>query len=299
MRDVKSSRRGRLLALPAIALLLAGLVAPLALLARLSLCRGGSRSGFGIGNAFYEPGSWSLQAYRAILSDRYFRGVLGFTLGFGLLTAALSVVLAYPIALVISRLRPRLRIAALAAVVLQKLANVLVVVYGLELLLSNAGPLNRLLIWSGVASAPVELLHDFAGTLIGKSYLILPYAVLVLVAGFARIDPLLALAARGLGAGPWRAFWRVTFPLTLPWLATAFLLSLIFALGAFVTPYLIGGPEQITLAVDVQRQAFENVNWPRAAAEAMAMVTTLCLVVALRVPLRRFVTGSEAAGERR
>ncbi len=87
--------------------------------------------------------------------------------------------------------------------------------------------------------------------------------------------------ARGLGAGPLCAFLRVTLPLSAPSLVLAFMLSLIFGLGAFVTPYLMGSPEETTLAVDVQRQTFENLNWPRGAAEAVAMLVALAIVVAV------------------
>src|SRR5262249_40743283 len=106
-------------------------------------------------------------------------------------------------------------------------------------------------------------------------------AVLVLVAAFDRIDPDLARAARGLGASRARVFWRVTFPLSLPGVALAATISFIWALGAFVSPYLLGSPDEITLAVDVQRQAFENVTWPRAAATAVAMLMLLTVSASL------------------
>jgi ABC-type spermidine/putrescine transport system permease subunit I len=99
--------------------------------------------------------------------------------------------------------------------------------------------------------------------------------VLVLVAAAERIDPDYVRAARALGASRARAFWTVTFPLSLPGIALAATISFLWALGAFVSPYLLGSPEEITLAVEVQRQAFENVNWPRAAATAVLMLALL------------------------
>lgn len=283
----RPDRRGWLAAAPAAALLGLGFVVPFALLLRLSFCDGGHRSGFGIGSAFYVPGTWSLRAWRELLADPAFQEILRFTIGLGFLVAALAVGLALPLALQIARLGSRARALALGAVVLPKLANVLVVLYGLELLLGNAGPLQRGLSAAGFVEGPLDLLHGFAATVVGKTWLILPYAVLILVAGIGRIDPELALAARGLGAGAWRRFARVTLPLALPWLALAFLLSLIFALGAFVSPYLLGGPEQFTLAVDVHRQAFENLHWPRAAAESAAMLATIGAIAAAGRLLRR------------
>jgi ABC-type spermidine/putrescine transport system permease subunit I len=165
----------------------------------------------------------------------------------------------------------------------------------MELLLGNTGPVNDLLLALGLASEPVMLYHNLTGVLVGETYLILPYAVLVLVAALDRIDPNLVPAARGLGAGPWRAFWRVTLPLSAPGLALAGLLCLIWALGAFVSPVLLGSPQELTLAVEVQRQTFENVNWPRGAATAVLMLGTLAACLALYQVPARWLRGRQGA----
>jgi ABC-type spermidine/putrescine transport system permease subunit I len=268
------------LAAPALVLLLFFFLVPALLLGRVSLYEGGGQSGFGIGGSFYKPGTWSLHAYRVLLTDGYFRSILAFTLKFAVAVALATVALAYPLAFLISRLPGKWKLAAVAVVTLPKLANVLVVVYGLKLLMGTNGLVNRFLQGFGLSRSPVELLHNLTGTMIAETYLILPYAVLILVVALDRIDPSLALAARGLGAGPWRTFWRVTFPLSLPGTALVFFLSLIFAFGAFVSPYLMGSPEELTIAVDVQKQTFENMNWPRGAAEAVVMLAAL-IVTAL------------------
>jgi ABC-type spermidine/putrescine transport system permease subunit I len=268
--------------LPAALLLLVLFVLPMLLLLRVSLFEGGGQSGFGVGaGGFYRPGTWSLQAYGTLLGDFYFREVLGFTLALGAALATLSVLIAYPLALFIWRLSGKRKWLALGAVVLPKIANLLVVIYGWVLILSNEGPINHTLLRLGLIRQPLELLHNLAGVLIGETYLILPYAVLVLVAAFERIDPTLEAAARGLGASRWQTFRRVTLPLSARGVVLAGMISLIWGLGAFISPYLLGGPEQITLAVDVQKQAFENLNWPRAAADAVLMLVVVTLVVAV------------------
>ena len=283
-----SRLRPYLLASPAIVLLLVFFLAPMLQLLRVSLYEGGGRSGFGIGGGgFYKPNTWTLQAYQTLLGETYFRDVLTFTVLLGLGVAGITLAIAYPLSLFICRLSPRAKALALAAVVLPKLANVLVLIYGLELLLSNSGPVNGLLVWLGMTAEPITFYHNLPGVLIGETYLILPYAVLVLVAALDRIDPMLLPAARGLGAGPLRAFWRVTLPLSAPGIALAAMLSLIWALGSFTGPVLLGSPQELTLAVEVQRQTFENINWPRGAATAVLMLVTLaaCLVL-YQVPAR-------------
>jgi ABC-type spermidine/putrescine transport system permease subunit I len=282
MSRLRSQLSGLLLASPALLLLGALLLGPVLLLLRVSLCEEPAGAGF------YRAGTWTLEGYRFALADAYTREVLLFTVGLGFAVTAVVLLAGYPLALFIHGLGPRARAAALAAVVLPKLANMLVVLYGLQLLLGSAGPVNGVLLFLGVVHQPVMLYRNLTGVIIGESYLILPYAVLVLVASLARIDPELALAARGLGAGPWQVLRRVTWPLSRPGLLLAGQLSLIWALGALLGPMLMGGPQETTLAVEVQRQAFERGNWPRGAVAAVVMTATLLVCLALvLVPLRR------------
>jgi ABC-type spermidine/putrescine transport system permease subunit I len=271
---------GALLAAPAVLLL--GLLAwPLLLLLRVSLFAEAGASGF------YTPGTWTLASYRSLLADRYTYEVLFFTVRLGVGVTLVVLLASYPLALFIHGLGPRWKAAALAAVVLPKLASVLVVLYGLQLLLSSAGPVNGLLLALGVVHEPVMLYRNLAGVVIGEAYLIVPYAVLVLVAALGRVEPEWLLAARGLGASPWQAFCRVTWPLSRPGLFLAAQLSLIWALGALLGPVLLGGPQQTTLAVEVQKQAFERNNWPRGAATAVLLGLTLVACLAALAPFRR------------
>jgi ABC-type spermidine/putrescine transport system permease subunit I len=264
-----------LLAAPAVGLLLALFAGPLLLLIRVGLFEPSGGAGF------YQPGTWSARAYADLLGGRFGRGVILFTAGLGVAVAALSVLVGYPLALFIHSLPRRAKAVALGAVVLPKLANVFVVLYGVNLLLSQTGPVNRLLLFSGLAAEPLLLTHNLFGVLVAETYLILPYAVLVLVPALDRIDPALVAAARGLGAGPAAAFRRVTLPLSLPGVALAGQLCLIWALGAFVGPLLLGGPEQTTLAVQVQKNGLEYGDWPRAAATAVLSLLTVAVCVAV------------------
>jgi ABC-type spermidine/putrescine transport system permease subunit I len=279
----QSPWRPWLLSAPAVGLWVALFLVPLALLVRVSL--------YESGDALYRPGTLTAAAYAELVGEPFGRGVVAFTVGLGVGVAALSVLIGYPLAFYIHTLPPRRRLLALAAVVLPKLANVFVVLYGVNLLLGNAGPVNRSLRWLGVIADPLPLTHNLAGVVIAETYLILPWAVLVLVPAFDRIDPNLVPAARGLGATRWQAFRRVTVPLSLPGVAVAGQLCLIWALGAFVGPVLLGGPEQTTLAVQVQRRGLEYGDWPRAAAAAVLSLVTLGVCVALSARLGRAVVG--------
>ncbi len=269
-------------AAPSALLLLLLLAWPVLHLLRLSFCEGGGgQSGFGIGSSFYTPGTWTLGVYQTLKDDDYFWEVLGFTVRLGCLVTALCLLLGYPVAHFIWRLRGKWKIAALAAVIVPKLSSLLVTIYGLKLILGDHGPINQFLQWTGLTHEPIMLQHNLAGVVIGKTLLVLPYTILLIWAGLERVDRSLLAAARGLGAGPWTVFTRVTLPLSLPAAIGAALVSLIWGIGAFISPYLLGSPQEITLSVDVQRQMFENLHWPRAAAEGVAMLLTLLVFAAL------------------
>ena len=156
-----------LLSAPAVALLFAFFLVPLILLVRVSLFE----SPGGVG--FYRADTWSASAYRDLLGERFGRGLIAFTIALGVAVATLAVLLGYPLALFISSLPRRAKRVALGIVLLPKLANVYVVLYGLNLLLGNAGPVNRTLAALGLTSEPLPLAHNLAGVLIAETYLIL------------------------------------------------------------------------------------------------------------------------------
>jgi ABC-type spermidine/putrescine transport system permease subunit I len=274
-----------LLAAPAVMLLASCFLLPLLLLIRVSVFEGAG------GEAVYRPGTWSMRAYTDLLGGRLGRGLIAFTIALGVGVALLAVLIGYPLALFISSLPRTAKRIALGIVLLPKLANVYVVLYGLNLFLGTAGPLNHLL--GALGTGPVLLTHNLAGVVIGETYLILPYAILVLVLALDRIDPALIQAARGLGAGPWGALSRVTLPLSLPGAVVAGQLCLIWALGAFVGPVLLGGPDEATLGVMVQKWGHEDGNWPRAAATAVLSLVTVAVCLALlMIPARRLGVSS-------
>lgn len=260
-------------AFPTVSLLVAFVVWPLAQLVRLSLNEGGGgQSGFGIGGSFYRPGTWTLDVYRQMLHDAFFWELVQFSVWLALVVTLLCVVLAFPVAHFLWRLPRRWKLWGAAAVVIPKLSSLLVTVYGLKIILSDYGPVNQALLYLQVVDKPLALQHSATGVVISETLLILPYTILIIWVGLERVDRTVIEAARGLGAGAWSAFRRITLPLALPSIAGATLVSLIWALGAFISPYLLGSPQEITLAVDVQRQMFENLHWPRGAAEGVALL---------------------------
>ena len=260
---------------------------PLLWLLRVSLYRSRGASGFGIGGAqgqtgggYYVEGTWTLENYGRIFTDEYFRSITLFTLEFALLVTVVTMLLAYPMAYYIYKAGPRLKVVLLILVILPKLSNILVLVYGLQILLANNGWINKLLVFAGVVDEPVKLVYTLLSAAVSKVLLIIPYTILVITAALHGLDRALRDAARGMGAGPARTFWTITFPLSLPGTYVALLITIVWALGAFVSPHLLGNPDLQTMAVEVPKQTFENVNWAMGSALAFVVLAMMAVVVA-------------------
>lgn len=256
-----------LLSAPAAALAVGLLGSPVAFLFRVSLFEPPR------GRGFYSPGSWTGENYAAVL-DGHGRGLLGFTLLFGVGVSLGTLVIAYPTALFVRNLPGRAHGPALGLILLPKLAGPLVTLFGLQQLLSATGPVCRVISAITGTDSPPTLTRNLFGAVCGEAYLILPYAVLVLYLQLRRIDPLLETAARGLGASRGQVFRRVTLPLSVPGLVLTGQLGLMWGLAAFLGPQLLGGPDETTLSVEIHRQAFEYGRWPRAAAGAVLLLVT-------------------------
>lgn len=257
---------------------------PIVSLLRVSLRPGSGASGFGIGGGEVETDvSWTFDNYVRMFTDSYFLSIFGFTIAFAILVTAITMLISYPMAFYIYRAPPRLKTLLLMIVVLPKLSNMLVLVYGLQAIFANNGIINELLIQLGLASFedPPKLVYTLFSATVSKVLLVAPYTILVITAALHTLDPSLREASLGLGASKSRTFWLVTFPLSLPGVLVALLITIVWSLGAFVSPLLLGNPETQTLAVEVQKQTFENVNEPMGATIAFVILAMMTLVVFL------------------
>jgi ABC-type spermidine/putrescine transport system permease subunit I len=256
---------------------------PLLWLFRVSLYKSGGASGFGIGGAagggYYVEGTWTLENYRRFFADSYFLSVLSFTMQLAAIVTIATMALAYPMAYYIYKAGPRLKTLLLISVLLPKLSNMLVLVYGLQIILAHNGIINGALQAIGLTEQPLQLVYTLFSVVVGKVLLIIPYTILVITAALHGLDPTLRDAAKGMGAGPVKTFWLVTLPLSLPGTCVALLITIVWGLGAFVSPALLGNPNLQTLALEVPKQTFENVNWAMGSAIAFIMLGLMTLIV--------------------
>jgi putative spermidine/putrescine transport system permease protein len=153
-------------------------------------------------------------------------------------------------------------------------------------LLGDTGIVNDLLIGAGVTTEPVAMMRNQLGVLIGMVHYMVPYAVLPLYAAMKGIDPRVVSAARGLGAGPFEAFWRVFLPLSLPGIIAAGVLVFILTLGFFVTPAILGGGKTIMVAEYVSAQILTTARWGIGSMCAMVLLLLVFLLLGI---MSRFV----------
>jgi ABC-type spermidine/putrescine transport system permease subunit I len=270
---VSATPRALLLALPALAILSVAFLWPLVKLAILSL----------------SAPAGPLAAYREILGDDVYRHVFVNTFVFALVVTAVALVIAYPIAFALTRLSLGWRAALFACVLFPLWISVLVRTFSWMLLLEKNGPINRLLIGSGLIDTPLPLLFNSTGVLIGMVHVLLPYAVLPIYATLVRIDPALLRASEGLGASPVTTFRRVLLPLSARGIATAATFVFLLSLGFFVTPMLLGGSGNLTLSMLIESLVNERLAWPLAAAGSMVLLAASLLILAIAgrfVPVR-------------
>jgi ABC-type spermidine/putrescine transport system permease subunit I len=187
---------------------------------------------------------------------------------------------AYPVAYVMTRVGPAWLRVLMVFVLLPLWTSILVRTYAWMVLLQANGVLNNVLRWLRVIDEPLRLMYNETGVVIGMAQVLLPFAILPLYASLRSIDPRLSRAAQSMGAGPWRRFYSLTLPLSMPGMATAALLVFVQGLGFFITPALLGGSRVITLAMVIEMQVVDLLDWSLASAAAMVLlVLTAALVV--------------------
>jgi putrescine transport system permease protein len=221
----------------------------------------------------------TIENYRELL-----RGCLrayGNSLGLAALATLLCLLIGYPIAFAISRAPGVWRQLLLFFVMLPFWTSFLIRVYAWIAILQPSGLLNRLLLAAGLIDAPLPLLYNGFAVELGLVYSYLPFMILPLYGSLSRLDESLVEAAADLGARPWRVFARVILPLTLPGIAAGSLLVFIPAVGEFVIPDLLGGPGTVMVGKLLWQEFFDNVDWPVAAALAVALVILLTLPLLL------------------
>ena len=232
------------------------------------------------GNPMQRSASFTLRNYARIADDSLYVEALLSTLKIGAVTTLASLLLGYPIAHWLARIRSRLGHALLLmAVIAPMLTGIVVRTFAWMTILSDKGVINSTLTGLGLISAPLPLMYNEFGTVVALVHIYVPFMVLTLAGVIAQIDERLEEAALSLGAGPLRAFLEVTLPLSLPGILAGSILVFALAISAYVTPYLMGGQQVLTLPMLIYQQVAATFNTAFAGALGVLLLAVSILLV--------------------
>ncbi len=223
----------------------------------------------------------NLGNYVALITDaQYVRAYLS-SIKIAAISTLLALLVGYPIAYAIARLPPASRSIALMLVILPSWTSFLIRVYAWIGILKNNGLLNNWLMKLGLIDEPLQILYTPLAAYIGIVYCYLPFMILPLYTNLVKHDNRLLEAAYDLGAKPWKAFLTVTLPLSKAGIVAGCMLVMIPAVGEFVIPELLGGPDTLMIGRVLWNEFFNNRDWPAASAVAIVMLILLLIPIVI------------------
>jgi putrescine transport system permease protein len=223
----------------------------------------------------------SLANYQYLLTDEVYAVSYLYSLKTAFFSTLCCLLIGYPMAYAISRCSKSTQNILLLIVILPFWTSFLLRVYALEGIIRENGLLNTALLWLGIVDHPLQIMRTTAAVYLGIIYSYLPFMVLPLFATLEKLDHTLLEAAADLGSPPWRAFLDITWPQSIPGVIAGSMLVFIPAIGEFVIPYLLGGPDNLMIGRVLWDEFFGNRDWPVASAVAVAFLVLLVGPIAL------------------
>ncbi len=227
---------------------------------------------------FDREGQLSAIHYRAIAETPVWLSVMLITFEISAWTTIFCVLAGYPVAYLLATSSEATRNRLILWVMLPFWTSFLVRTFAWIVLLSQKGPINRLVSALGLSDAPLELIYNFTGVMIGMVHALMPLAVLTMLSVMTNIDSRLRSAAATLGARGGESFWRIYFPLSLPGVAAAGLMVFITAMGFFITPALLGGRRETMISQVIIVQVQDLLNWSFAGALSLVLLASALLI---------------------
>ncbi|MES2263826.1 MAG: ABC transporter permease subunit [Pseudomonadota bacterium] len=204
------------------------------------------------------------------------------SLKYAAITTVCTLLIGYPFAYFMARSKPSLRPVLMMLVMLPFWTSFLLRIYAWKGILANNGVLNHFLISMGIIDAPIHMMNTQFSLIIGMVYAYLPFMILPLYANLVKMDVRFLEAAGDLGATPLQTFWRITVPLSKSGIIAGSMLVFIPAVGEYVIPELLGGPETLMIGHVLWDEFFTNNDWP------MASSVTVVVILLILVPMAIF-----------
>jgi spermidine/putrescine transport system permease protein len=229
----------------------------------------------GYGNVLWR---WTGENYGRLINPVYGEILLR-SVGLALGTTLVCLVLGYPLALWLVSLPRRWRTGCLLLVIIPFWTNFLVRTYAWMVLLGQRGVINSLLLGMGIIQEPLNLLFTPLAVWIGLVYGYVPFMILPLYSTLDKFDFTLVLAAQDLGANFWQVLYRILIPLSARGIGVGCLLVFIPAVGAFVTPDILGGAKSLMIGNVIQNQFLKTLDWPLGSALSVTLMGLILLPI--------------------
>ncbi len=224
----------------------------------------------------FQFGNW-----QEFFTDGYYHTAIWKTLRLSLIVTVLAAVLGYIPAYFIAYTTFRHKWLLLLLLILPFWVSFIIRTLSWIHIMGNQGAINGALLWLGVIDEPIKLMFSEFAVIVGFIHVFLPYMILNIYVSLDGIDRNLAPAARTLGATPWQAFLETTLPLSLPGLGAGCLLVFILTAGSYVTPLILGGPDDFLFGNLIYDAVLSELNWPMGATLSFALLVLLGTVVIL------------------
>jgi putrescine transport system permease protein len=219
--------------------------------------------------------------FKYLLTDEVYGVAYLYSLKTAFFSTLICLALGYPMAYAISRASKTTQSILLLVIILPFWTSFLLRVYALQGIIRDGGILNTVLLHLGLISHPLKIMRTSLAVYLGIIYSYLPFMVLPLFATLEKLDNTLLEAAADLGSPPWRAFLDVTVPQSIPGVIAGSMLVFIPAVGEFVIPSLLGGPDNLMIGRVLWDEFFGNHDWPVASAVAIAFLLLLAGPIAI------------------
>ena len=241
-----------------------------------------------VGWSFFDP-DFTLKFYRELLAEPAYFKALRNTLEISVLVTLISLMLGYPLAYLMTTTSARARRVLTVLILVPFWTSFIVRTYAWIVLLGTNGVVNGALRATGLVDTPLSLLYSRQTVVLGLVHAMIPFAVVPIYASIERIDEAILEAAATLGARPWSIFAEVIIPISLPGVIAAGILVFIEAMGAFITPQLLGSANDMMIAQLVQERFLASFDWPFGSAVAVIYLVFTGVAFAALIAVRKLV----------
>ena len=219
--------------------------------------------------------------YQFIFSDALYVKTYLSSIKYALITTLICLAIGYPFAYFMARAPKHVQPTLLMLIMLPFWTSFLLRIYAWKTLLVSNGVINNILMSVHIIDAPLEMMNNSFSLTVGMVYSYLPFMILPLYANLSKLDMRYLEAAADLGTSPFKAFWLITVPLSKAGIIAGSMLVFIPAVGEFVIPELLGGPNTLMIGRVLWDEFFSNNDWPMAAAVAVVMIALILIPMAI------------------